>query len=160
MDPQQRSHPQDVSRKYLRYFVPVMLFVVVAVGVYSWFSLVRSCETDAVEEASLRLIDQRDRYDHTYQFATSASPEAVIRPVAELQQIMMDTQGIDVPVCMQSAKHELVEYMGTVIRAFLAYGAQEPERNVRDLILESETYYDNFNTELETVRGCAPFCMP
>lgn len=160
MDLQQQSKPKDIPRTSLRYLTPVLILVAVAVGVYAWYSLIRPCEANLVERASVRLIDQRDRYDHTYQFATSASPDAVIRPVAELQQILMDTQDVAVPACMQAAKTELVHYMGTVIHAFLAYGAQEPETTVRDLILESETYYDNFNTELEAVKECAPLCIP
>jgi hypothetical protein len=160
MDLQQQSKPKDILRKSLRYLVPVLIFVAAAVGAYTWFSLIRPCEATVVERASVLLIDQRDRYDHTYQFATSASPDAVIRPVAELQQILMDTQDVAVPACMQTAKTELVHYMGTVIHAFVAYGAREPETAVRKLIIESEMYYDNFNTELEAVKECAPFCIP
>jgi hypothetical protein len=113
-----------------------------------------------VKDASARLIRQRNSYDHAYQFATGASRTAVVRPVAELQQILMDTQDVPVPACMRTAKAELINYMGTVIRAFLAYGAEESDATVRGLIDQSEAYYDNFNTELEAVDECAPFCIP
>jgi hypothetical protein len=115
---------------------------------------------NAVKEASARLVRQRDSYDHTYQFATSASRDAVVRPVAELQQILMDTQDVAVPACMNLAKAELIDYMGTVIRAFQAFGAQETDAIVRDLIDASEKHYDNFTAELDAVNACTPFCIP
>jgi hypothetical protein len=61
---------------------------------------------------------------------------------------------------MQTAKEELVNYMGTVIRAFQAFGAEEAESTIRDMINQSERHYGNFNRELEAVKECAPFCRP
>ena len=124
------------------------------------WSLIRACDVGAVEEISAILLRQKDRYDHSYQFAASASQDAIVRPVAELQQILMDTQDVVVPACMEAAKTELVSYMGTVIRAFAAYGALETNTTVRELIDQSETHYDNFKKELNAVNECAPFCIP
>jgi hypothetical protein len=115
---------------------------------------------NAVKDASARLVRQRDSNDHTYQFATSASRDALVRPVAELQQILMDTQDVVVPACMKPAKTELIDYMGTVIHAFQAFGTQETDAAVRDLINASERHYDNFTAELEAINACAPFCIP
>jgi len=136
-----------------------LVFVLAAVGTYGWYSLQNSCKVKAVQEAAARLVRQKDRYDHSYQFATSVSPGAVVRPVAELQQILMDTQQVEVPACMQTAKEELVNYMGIVIRAFLAYGAGETDQAVRELINASEGHYDNFANELKAVDRCAPLCI-
>jgi hypothetical protein len=61
---------------------------------------------------------------------------------------------------MRTAKNELIDYMGTVIRAFQAFGAQEADSTVRDLIDQSEMHYDDFKMELDAVRECAPFCIP
>lgn len=138
----------------------ILLVTVVAIVAYTRYSMQRACDLNAVRDASERLVRQRNSYDHTYQFATSVAQNAVVRPVADLQQILMDTQDVDVPACMQTAKKELVDYMGIVIRAFLAYGAQEPDSIVRDLLDQSNTHYQNFNTELEEVNQCAPFCIP
>jgi hypothetical protein len=144
----------------LRRFLLLLILLVAATSTYAWYSIYRACEVSAVEKASVLLVRQRDRYDHTYQFATSASRDATVRPVAELQQILMDTQQVGVPVCMQTAKDELIDYMGTVIRAFDAFGAQETDSTVRELINQSETHYDNFATEVEAVKACAPLCIP
>ena len=153
------SQPKK-SNRAIRVSGITILFLIALSSVYAWTSLQRSCDATAVEEASARLIRQRNSYDHTYQFATSVSQNAVVRPVADLQQILMDTQQVPVPVCMRTAKNDLIDYMGTVVHAFQAYGAQEPDANVRDLIRQSQTYYDNFARELEAVRRCAPFCIP
>ena len=155
------EEPAQTSRRLLHAVVAFFaLLIIAASGVYAWYALVRPCDVSAVEKASALLVRQRDRYDHSYQFATSASADAIVRPVAELQQILMDTQEVVVPMCMQPAKDELIEYMGIVIRAFAAYGAQEADAVVRELIDQSEAHYDNFTVELDAVNKCAPFCLP
>lgn len=112
-----------------------------------------------MDEVSTVLIRQRNRFDHSYQFAVTASRDAIVRPVADLQQILMDTQDVSVPVCVETAKNELIDYMGTVLRAFAAYGAGEPDAAVRTLVNESQSHYDNFATELDALKECAPYCI-
>ena len=158
--PESRNFVKKRNRRLWSMGVVIVLLLVAAVGGYTWYSLQRTCDMDAVKDASDRLVRQRNSYDHTYQFATSVSRNAVVRPVAELQQILMDTQDVDVPACMQTAKTELIDYMDTVIRAFLAYGAQESDATVRDLLDQSDTHYENFKRQLDTVKECAPFCVP
>lgn len=139
----------------------VLMFVVVlliAAGGYT--SHLRSnCNVQAVEEASALLLRQRNRYDHSYQFAVTAARDATVRPVGELQQILMDTKELTVPACVQAAKDELILYMGTVIRAFVAYGEGQPDGTVRGLVDESQTYYDDFSAELDAVNACTPLCI-
>jgi hypothetical protein len=72
----------------------------------------------------------------------------------------MDTNDVTVPACMQPAKNELINYMQTVIRAFHAFGAGEPDAAVRELIAQSNNHYLNFTAELDAVNKCAPFCFP
>lgn len=138
----------------------IVLLIVAAAGAYTWYSLQSSCDVEAVKKASVLLVRQLDRFDHSYQFATSASRNSLVRPVSELQQVLMDTQEVDVPACMQTAKNELVDYMGAVIRAFLAFGAREADTTISGLIDQSDAHYDNFAAELEAVNKCAPFCIP
>src|SRR5262245_149154 len=114
----------------------IVLLIVAAGGIYAWFSLVQPCEVKAVEEASALLVSQWKRYDDVYQVATAASRGSVVLPVSVLQRTLMDTQQVDVPACMQTAKSELINYMGTVVRAFQAYGAGEPDSTVKGLIDE------------------------
>lgn len=138
----------------------IVLLIVAAVGAYTWFFIYNSCEADAVKEASAILISQLNFYDRVYQVATNASPTSLVRPVDTLQQILMDTKQVDVPACMQTAKNELINYMGTVIRAFQAYASGEANATVVDLIDLSNAHYGNFSMELEAVNKCAPFCFP
>lgn len=151
---------QKSSRFPLPGRIIIVLLLVAAVGASTWYSLQSSCEVDAVREASALLVRQRNSYDHTYQFATSASRTSLVHPVTALQQILMDTQDVPVPACMQTAKNELIHYMGAVIRAFQAFGAQEADAVIRDLLDQSDRHYDNFSTELEAVNKCAPLCLP
>jgi hypothetical protein len=155
------QEPVKISTRWLRIATSlIVVLIVTAAGTYLWYSLYRPCKVETVQKVSTRLVTQVRLYDDAYQFATSASPDRLVRPVNTLQQILMDTKQMTVPACMQTAKDELINYMGTVIRAFSAYGAGEPDSAVRDLIEESATHYGNFNMELEEVNKCAPFCFP
>lgn len=138
----------------------MVLFIVAAVGTYAWYYLRSSCEVNAVQEASAILVIQTKNFDGVYQVATSASPTSLISPVSVLQQILMDTQEVAVPACMKTEKSELINYMGTVIRAFQAFAARETDATVRDLITQSNKHYDNFFAELKAVNKCAPYCIP
>lgn len=146
------------SRRYLLSAGIFILLTAVAVGGYIWYALPNACEVSAVEEASSILVIQTKRYDEVYQSATAATPTSLVAPVSVMQQILMDTQEVAVPACLHTAKSELVNYMGTVIRAFMAYSARETNAAVRDLVRQSEAHFDRFNTELEAVSQCAPFC--
>ena len=114
----------------------------------------------AVEEASAFLVSQLNTYDGVYQVAATASRNALPHPVTVLQQIFVDTQEVGVPACMQTAKDELLNYMGNVISAFQAFIAAETDTTIRDLLVESDKHYSNFRTELEAVKECAPYCAP
>jgi len=103
----------------------IVLLIVAAVGTYTWYTLFRPCEVNAVKEASDFLVRQLKTYDHVYQVAVTASQTSPEHPVNLLKQIFMDTQEIIVPACMQTAKDELINYMGTVISAFEAFRAGE-----------------------------------
>jgi len=164
MDNPAQLKSQNTVQKSSRFLLPasalIVLLIVAAVGTYTWIYLYNPCEVDAVKEASAFLVSQLKSYDHAYQFAATASRTSLVRPVGTLQQILVDTKEVDVPVCMQTAKNELINYMGTVIRAFRAFGVGEEDATIRDLINQSDTHYGNFTTELEAVNKCAPFCIP
>jgi hypothetical protein len=150
---------KSVSFPWLKRGIFMLLIILAAIGTYSWFYLRNACEVNAVQEASVILGSQVNRYDDVYQVATDAPPDSVVIPVTVLQQILMDTQQVVVPACMRIAKSELVSYMGTVIRAFLAYSVEETNTMVRELITESETHYENYRTEMEAINKCAPLCV-
>ena len=158
------TETQRTVQKSTRFLLPagviIVLLIVVAGGTYAWFFVSRPCEVKVVEEASGLLFSQLGRYEDVYQVAISASPSSVVLPVSVLQQILMDTQQVAVPACMQTAKDELVNYMRTIIRAFDAYAAQEPDATVRALVNEAVAHLHTFDAELAAVRECAPYCLP
>ena len=137
----------------------LVFFLVAGAGTYIWYNLQRSCEVQSVKEASALLLILTKRYDDVYQVATNAFPTSIDPPVLTLQQILMDTQEVPVPACLQTAKTELIDYMGAVIRALRAYAAQEANATIRDLITQANKHYGNFFTELDVVKECAPLCL-
>jgi hypothetical protein len=162
-DPVQRiSHKplQKSNRFLLLASALIVLFILAAVGVYTWFFVYNACEVDAVKEASTILGTQLTTYDGVFQVAVTASRTSPDHPVNTLKQIFMDTQEINVPACMGTAKNELINYMGTVISAFQAYRAGEADTKVRDLVQQSDVHYANFKAELKAVNECAPYCIP
>ena len=159
------NHPALTShlqkRKWLRWIAGTLiaLFLLTPLGVYAWRDLLNPCEVEAVKEASTFLSTQLNTYDGVYQVAVTASRTAPWHPVLVLQQILMDTQELSVPTCMQRAKKELLNYMGTVILAFQAYRAGEADSTVLDLIRQSNKQYANFKSELKAIDKCAPLCF-
>jgi len=151
---------QKTSRFLWPASVLIILLIIVATGMYAWYYRYNLCEMSAVEDASSFLLSQLKRYDAQYEFAVTVYRTGLARPVDVLQQIFMDTQGGAVPVCMQRAKDELLNYMGTVISAFHAYMGEETETTIRGLLSQSYTHFNNFKMELEAVNKCAPFCAP
>ena len=137
----------------------ILLLILAPAGVYAWRYLYHPCEVDAVKEASDSLVIQSKMYDRVYQSAVDGDRTSLDYPVTVMQQTFMDTQAVTVPVCMQTAKTELLNYMGTVIYAFRAFGTGEADETVRDLVQQSNGHYHNFMTELEAVQECAPFCF-
>jgi len=154
---------QETMRKPNRFLLLASaltaLIAVAVVGIFAWMHLFNSCDVDAVREASTFLVTQLRTYDSQYQFTTTVYRNGLNPPVRKLQQIFIDTQAVAVPACMQMAKDELLNYMRTVIQAFQAFAAGEEDATINDLVNQSNTYYDNFNTELEAVNKCAPFCI-
>jgi hypothetical protein len=140
--------------------IVIVLLIVAAGGLYTWFFVYNACEVDAVQEASEILVTQLKTYDGVFQVAATASRTSPDHPVNTLKQIFMDTQEVSVPACMQRAKHELIGYMGTVIGAFQAYRSGEEDATVQSLIQQSDVQYANFKAELKAVNKCAPYCIP
>jgi hypothetical protein len=164
MDNPAKLKPQKPLKKSNRFLwlgsVLIILFMVAAVGMYAWFFVYNPCEVDVVKETSTMLVTQLTMYDGVFQVAATASRTAPDHPVNTLKQIFMDTQEISVPACMQTAKNELISYMGTVINAFQAYRAGEADATVWGWIKQSDAQYTNFQAELKAVNKCAPFCLP
>ena len=164
MDNPSHLETQEPVQKSRRFLLPasvlITLLIIAAAGRYIWINVYNPCQVDAVQDASALLTSQLKRYEDLFQATTGVSKNSVVLPVTMLQQIVMDTNDVTVPACMQPAKNELINYMQMVIRAFHAFGAGEPDAAVRELIAQSNTHYVNFTTELDAVNKCAPFCFP
>jgi hypothetical protein len=155
---------QEPVRKsnYLRWLAAalIILLILAPLGIYGWRYLYDPCEVEAVEQASAFLNIQLKTYDGVYQVATTAARNAPDHPVTVLQQILMDTQEVAVPACLQTAKNELVNYMGTVVLAFQSYRAGEADAKIFRLVRQSDEQYGNFKAELKAIKKCAPYCFP
>lgn len=155
------SSPPRRSRRYLLVVALVIVGLLAGgLGAYRWYALYGPCEASEVKESSTFLAAQLNSYDRVYQVAVNASRDSYDLPVVVMQRIFLDTREVAVPACMQAAKVELLDYMETVIRAFRAWGAGEPDGAIRDLLDQSLAHYGKFKAEMKTVNECAPYCFP
>jgi len=140
--------------------VIVLLLIVAFGGVHGWYGYFRPCEVGAVKDASALLVSQMRQFDDVY-ISTAAAPtrNAITYPLTVMQQISVDTQQVEVPHCMRTAKNELIGYMGDAIRAFRAFEAQEGDAAIKNWLDSSHAHVRTFRMELETVQACAPTCM-
>ena len=137
----------------------LVVLSLVPAGRYAWRYLYNPCEVEDVKEASDSLVIQSKTYDRVYQSAVAGDRTSLDYPVTVMQQIFMDTQSMDVPACMQTAKGELLNYMETVIHAFRVFASGDADDTVRDLVVQSNQHYDNFVAEVEAAQECAPYCF-
>lgn len=145
-----------------RWVVGALVFLVIlAAGRQLALSqLARSCEVEAVKEATAVLVSLTDRFDDVYSSAANGTPTSLEYPISVMQQTLMDTQQVELPACMENVRYELVGYMDAVIRAFRAYAADEPNANVEANLENSYSHIKDATQELDRIEQCAPYCLP
>lgn len=157
-DSETQQFPERWRRFLLAAGVLMVLLIVVAVSTYTWFALYGPCQVNTVQTASTALMDQLLLFDSIYQSIPSLAPIAIIGPITQMQEILMETKEVVVPACMQVARNELIFAMEGLIRVLLAVMESKPEGTRTRLMEESTTHLNNFTAELEFVKRCAPFC--
>jgi len=153
------------SRKKVIRFLIVLgiiagLLIISVGGAYAWYISHNPCEIKDVEAASEFMVAQLNRFDDVAQVAGTAYRAELVRPLYEMQQTYMDTQQVDVPACLGTAKTELLDYMGAIIAGFDAYSASEADSTVMNLFNQSDKHYENFRSKLKVIKECAPYCLP
>lgn len=162
MDDSQLPESQPAPNRWSRLLeaggVVMLLLIVAAVSGYTWVALYGPCSLNTVETASSALLDHSQRFDAIHQSTPSLNAVELFEPMTQLQQILIDTKKVMVPVCLQTAQLELLAAMETVIRGLLAVMESKPEATSAKLFEKSNTHRDNFAAELEWINKCAPFC--
>jgi len=138
----------------------IVLLTIVWVGIYKWYLFSNPCEVDDVEYASTVLLTQMRRYDDVYASAANGTRTSIDYPITVMQQILVDTQDVEVPACMRRARSELIGYMGDAIHAFKAFQAEEPDTVIQNLLDSSYVHVHTFRMELDEVKECVPYCTP
>jgi len=153
----------DNPSRSQRNIIPIILVLtltLIAGTTFGWYFIDNPCLVKDVENASTLLFTQMTRYDDVYVSAANGTRTSIDYPVNVMQQILMDTNDLNVPSCMKKAKVELVNYMDDVIRAFQAFKAGEPDTTIKKYLDESYVHVRIFMTELDTIKKCAPYCLP
>ena len=157
------SVSENIGKTKPRFFLRVGLFLALlafaSAGAFAWHSLNNPCEVDEVKQASAVLITQMRRYDDVYASAANGTRTSIDYPVTVMQQILVDTQEVEVPACMRAAKSELVAYMGDAIKAFKAFQAAESDAAIQGFLDSSYAHIRTFRLELDEIEQCAPRCF-
>ena len=152
--------PKKMSRFLRSAGMFIVVLIVAAAGISAWYFWRHPCDIKAVEDAASFLVSQQRTYDGEYEFATTLLRSELTIPVNMLEDITTDTKMVAVPACMQTAKNELLAYMGSVTGAFRAYMTTEHDPAINRLLDQSNTHFNNFQKQLDRVKKCAPFCAP
>jgi hypothetical protein len=162
MEASQPPEPQPVPDRWTRLLwaggAIMLLLILAAVSGYTWFALSGPCTVSTVETASNAMLDQLQLFDVIYQSTPSLTPVELFNPMTQLQQILIDTKKVVVPVCLLIAQNELITGMETLMRALLAVMESKPEATAAGLYEKSTAHFDNFKAELKWIDKCAPFC--
>ena len=153
--------PRKRPRRLLLYVSSlIVLSAIVGFGIYKWYLFSNPCELEDVEYASTVLLTQMRRYDDVYASAANGTRTSIDYPITVMQQILVDTQDVEVPACMWRARSELIDYMGDAIHAFKAFQAEKPDTVIQSLLDSSYAHVRAFRAELEVIKDCAPYCAP
>jgi hypothetical protein len=116
------------------------------------------CDPSEVYRAAEQLIDYNDRWADIMALAVSVERDLVVVQVDRLQNIRRDTKDVNVPECMQDAKHSLIEGMDAHIEAMLAHIRAEPLETVNEVITQGNIGMNRFLDEAARLEKCAPVC--
>ena len=151
---------KKLKRLFLYFGSSIVILAFAGMGAFMWYFCNDPCEEAAVGQASTILISQMRQFDGVYASAANGTRTSIEYPVTVMQQILVDTQDVEVPACMQTAKDELIDYMGDAIRAFKAFQAEEPNGTIQGFLNSSYAHVRTFRIELNAVKECMPYCMP
>src|SRR5690349_11970235 len=122
MTPNRREQfeKQTQSRFVSGFLLLCVLFVIAGIG---WNYLYGPCGVVQVDRASDVLSHQLQTYQDAYNIAASTERSALAEPVADLQMLQRETEAIQVPACLETAKSELLLSIDAAARGFLALRA-------------------------------------
>lgn len=136
-----------------------VLCIVMAVGGIGWHYFYGPCGVNRVKASNQTLSTQFQAFNDAFDIAERTSRIALSGPIAEIQKIKRETETIEVPTCLEPAKHELLLSMDTALNGFLAFLAEESDATVSAHFNESVNHMGAFNEALISVGECAPFCQ-
>ena len=162
MEDLQPSDPALVPDRWSRLLwaggIVLLFLIVAAVSGYTWIALYGPCSLRSVKSASNTMLNHLELFDAAYQSIPSVTPVELFEPMTQLQQILIETKKVMVPVCLQTAHLELTTAMESLMRSLLAIMESKPESTSAGLLEKSNKHRDNFTAELEWINKCSPFC--
>ncbi len=149
---------QHQGLKDLLTVLSILLGIVLIAGGVGWHYFYGPCGVARVNEASQKLSKQAQIYNDAFNIASSTPRIALAGPVADLQRIQRETEDVQVPKCLETAKQELVWSIDAAVKGYLAFMGDESDNKVSNLMSMSTNHFMKLSDELLRIDDCKPFC--
>jgi hypothetical protein len=116
------------------------------------------CDKDLVQAASKQLLDIVKKWQDAYNIASSTGRIGLAQPVQEMQSIKRETEALEVPKCLTTARDYLASHMNSSVNGFLAFMSQESDAVVQDNFTEANDLLSKYTAEMERIADCVPDC--
>jgi hypothetical protein len=141
------------------YLIIFVIFVCAAFsGLGAWYYFDGPCGTKKVEQAVIQMDDLLNKWVDAENIAGSAPRISLAGPISNLQSIRTEFSNLEVPVCMEKSKSELLSGMENALQGYIAFLGQESDYTVGGYFDEATTHTKNFTDLMKEVEACAPFC--
>lgn len=105
----------------------------------------------------LQLIDTTlTEWDDAVKIANNTARGSLSPAIADLQEIRRQLNQTTVPGCTGLAHQYLIQHMDSTIEGFIAFMADKPDTTITRLFNQAETSFDNFISELTSIRNDQP----
>ncbi|MBE7535434.1 MAG: hypothetical protein HS124_06860 [Anaerolineales bacterium] len=142
------------------YLIALAIFIcVVFSGLGAWYYNDGPCGKRKVEQAVIQMDDLLNKWIDAENIAGSSPRISLASPISNLQSVRTELSNLEVPVCMEAPKSELLLGMETSIQGYIAFLGQESDYTVSTYFDEAATHIKNFTDLMKEVQSCAPFCQ-
>ena len=117
-----------------------------------WYYYYGPCGVVRVKTAATELSDVTSRFEAKSSIASSTPRNALAFPVSQMQDSLAEAQKIEVPPCMDVAKEAMIVGMDFNVSAYLAFMAQDDDKNISYLFDQARRQMLYANSELLTVK--------
>lgn len=117
------------------------------------------CPYDLTNESIDQLTLLHDAFIDSYNVAGATGRAYLAPPVLAMQETKQKVSALDVPLCLEKAKNDLITGMEYSINGYLAFMKEEGNIAVNEEFENGDKFIDFFYSDISKIRGCLPDCV-